>query len=136
MQLCLQEHLSNDRVSKLINESNEKCGEQMEIALHQLGVLSDRLTCRQVLNILVILGFMLNYMLRVNLTIAIVSMVIPRNESSHPGGFNASNECVGKRNTIAYNSTGAIVIAEDTAKENGNGSSDSFSYFSGPVRCI
>lgn len=84
------------------------------------------------LNILVILGFMLNYMLRVNLTIAIVSMVIPRNESSHPGGFNASNECVGKRNTIAYNSTGAIVIAEDTAKENGNGSSDSFSYFSGP----
>lgn len=37
----------------------------------------DRLTCRQVLNIMVILGFMLNYMLRVNLTIAIVSMVIP-----------------------------------------------------------
>lgn len=33
------------------------------------------LTCRQVLNIMVIFGFMLNYALRVNLTIAIVAMV-------------------------------------------------------------
>lgn len=33
------------------------------------------LSCRQVLNIMVILGFMLNYALRVNLTIAIVAMV-------------------------------------------------------------
>lgn len=38
---------------------------------------SDFITCRQVLNIMVILGFMFNYMLRVNLTIAIVDMVIP-----------------------------------------------------------
>ncbi|XP_024946938.1 putative inorganic phosphate cotransporter isoform X2 [Cephus cinctus] len=37
---------------------------------------------------MVILGFMLNYMLRVNLTIAIVAMVIPSNHSSH------SNETV------------------------------------------
>lgn len=44
-------------------------------------VLSDSLTCRQVLNIMVILGFMLNYMLRVNMTIAIVSMVIPSNDT-------------------------------------------------------
>ncbi|ERL87404.1 hypothetical protein D910_04799 [Dendroctonus ponderosae] len=36
---------------------------------------TDFLTCRQVLNIMVILGFMFNYMLRVNLTIAIVDMV-------------------------------------------------------------
>lgn len=37
--------------------------------------VSDFITCRQVLNIMVILGFMLNYALRVNLTIAIVAMV-------------------------------------------------------------
>ncbi|XP_066584108.1 putative inorganic phosphate cotransporter [Prorops nasuta] len=39
------------------------------------------LNCRQVLNIMVILGFMLNYMLRVNLTIAIVTMVMPANNT-------------------------------------------------------
>ncbi|XP_023014997.2 sialin [Leptinotarsa decemlineata] len=47
---------------------------------------SDFLTCRQVLNIMVILGFMFNYMLRVNLTIAIVDMVIdssPKNATSN-----------------------------------------------------
>ncbi|KAF7990568.1 hypothetical protein HCN44_000373 [Aphidius gifuensis] len=43
--------------------------------------IADRLTCRQVLNIMVILGFMLNYMLRVNLTIAIVAMVAPSNNN-------------------------------------------------------
>uniref|UniRef100_A0A1L8DET6 Putative permease of the major facilitator superfamily protein n=2 Tax=Nyssomyia neivai TaxID=330878 RepID=A0A1L8DET6_9DIPT len=37
--------------------------------------VTDMISCRQVLNIMVILGFMLNYALRVNLTIAIVSMV-------------------------------------------------------------
>lgn len=37
---------------------------------------SEFLTCRQVLNIMVIFGFMLNYALRVNLTIAIVAMVV------------------------------------------------------------
>ncbi|XP_039955350.1 sialin isoform X1 [Bactrocera tryoni] len=37
----------------------------------------DMLSCRQVLNILTMLGFMLNYALRVNLTIAIVAMVHP-----------------------------------------------------------
>ncbi|CAH1964930.1 unnamed protein product [Acanthoscelides obtectus] len=36
---------------------------------------TDFLSCRQVLNIMVILGFMFNYMLRVNLTIAIVDMI-------------------------------------------------------------
>lgn len=39
--------------------------------------MSDRVSCRQVLNLMVILGFMFNYMLRVNLTIAIVDMVAP-----------------------------------------------------------
>ncbi|XP_069692007.1 sialin isoform X2 [Periplaneta americana] len=43
--------------------------------------ITDRLTCRQVLNIMVILGFMFNYMLRVNLTIAIVAMVVPGNKT-------------------------------------------------------
>ncbi|XP_017887369.1 putative inorganic phosphate cotransporter isoform X1 [Ceratina calcarata] len=53
-----------------------------------------RITCRQVLNIMVILGFMLNYMLRVNLTIAIVSMVIPSgNDTSDSNVHNASSEC-------------------------------------------
>ncbi|XP_076654756.1 putative inorganic phosphate cotransporter [Halictus rubicundus] len=49
--------------------------------------LLDCLTCRQVLNIMVILGFMLNYMLRVNLTIAIVSMVIPDRNHTSRGSF-------------------------------------------------
>lgn len=38
-------------------------------------LVSGCLTCVQVLNIMVLLGFMLNYALRVNLTIAIVEMV-------------------------------------------------------------
>ncbi|XP_022119350.1 sialin [Pieris rapae] len=37
--------------------------------------ITDCLTCVQVLNIMVLLGFMLNYALRVNLTIAIVQMI-------------------------------------------------------------
>lgn len=37
--------------------------------------LLERISCRQVLNFMVILGFMFNYMLRVNLTIAITEMV-------------------------------------------------------------
>ncbi|XP_034952243.1 sialin [Chelonus insularis] len=56
--------------------------------------ITDRLTCRQVLNIMVIFGFMLNYMLRVNLTIAIVAMVYPKN-SSHSNSTEISHECSG-----------------------------------------
>lgn len=37
------------------------------------------LNCRQVLNLMVFFGFMFNYMLRVNLTIAIVEMVARAN---------------------------------------------------------
>ncbi|XP_001356729.3 sialin [Drosophila pseudoobscura] len=40
------------------------------------------LSCRQVLNLLTMLGFMLNYALRVNLTIAIVDMVRPNASES------------------------------------------------------
>lgn len=51
---------------------------------------------------MVILGFMLNYMLRVNLTIAIVSMVIPGNDTSHSTKTTLSGECAGQsaRNDI------------------------------------
>ncbi|XP_055854515.1 sialin [Episyrphus balteatus] len=40
-----------------------------------LSKISNFLSCRQVLNLMTMLGFMLNYALRVNLTIAIVAMV-------------------------------------------------------------
>lgn len=43
---------------------------------------------------MVILGFMLNYMLRVNLTIAVVSMVLPENHTSDGNEFTASAKCV------------------------------------------
>lgn len=48
------------------------------------------LSCRQILNIMVIFGFMFNYMLRVNLTIAIVDMVVS-NDSSHLNSTNHTN---------------------------------------------
>ncbi|KAH8377146.1 hypothetical protein KR093_003693, partial [Drosophila rubida] len=44
--------------------------------------LADMLSCRQVLNLLTMLGFMLNYALRVNLTIAIVDMVVPNDAAN------------------------------------------------------
>ncbi|PNF28216.1 Sialin [Cryptotermes secundus] len=55
--------------------------------------LTDRLSCRQVLNIMVILGFMFNYMLRVNLTIAIVAMVIPSNKTDISHTSATATEC-------------------------------------------
>lgn len=49
------------------------------------------LSCRQVLNLMVILGFMLNYALRVNLTIAIVAMVEePANKPTSKISLNAA----------------------------------------------
>ncbi|PSN33841.1 hypothetical protein C0J52_16841 [Blattella germanica] len=59
-----------------------------------------RLTCRQVLNLMVILGFMFNYMLRVNLTIAIVAMVIPGNKTDTH--HYAASECSGDLPPIYY----------------------------------
>jgi hypothetical protein len=55
--------------------------------------VADRLSCRQVLNIMVILGFMFNYMLRVNLTIAIVAMVVPGNKTDSPHSNATLTEC-------------------------------------------
>lgn len=43
--------------------------------------ITDLLSCRQILNLLTMFGFMLNYALRVNLTIAIVEMVVPDNKT-------------------------------------------------------
>ncbi|CAD1480335.1 unnamed protein product [Heterotrigona itama] len=42
---------------------------------------------------MVILGFMLNYMLRVNMTIAIVSMVMPSNDTSVHSDSSDTSEC-------------------------------------------
>ncbi|XP_057327307.1 putative inorganic phosphate cotransporter [Microplitis mediator] len=69
-----------------------------------LRTITDRLTCRQVLNIMVILGFMLNYMLRVNLTIAIVAMVIP-NKTSHSNLSDVNHECSGTFISTAINNS-------------------------------
>ncbi|XP_075232233.1 sialin [Lycorma delicatula] len=44
--------------------------------------VTDGISCRRVLNIMVFFGFMVNYMLRVNLTIAIVDMVVPGNKTN------------------------------------------------------
>ncbi|XP_046588887.1 sialin isoform X2 [Neodiprion lecontei] len=55
----------------------------------------DRFSCRQMLNIMVILGFMLNYTLRVNLTIAIVDMVLPSNSTRHSTETIADSGCAG-----------------------------------------
>ncbi|XP_063242977.1 sialin [Bacillus rossius redtenbacheri] len=58
--------------------------------------VSGMLTCKQVLNIMVILGFMFNYMLRVNLTIAIVAMVTPSNNTDGAGhAAPAESQCSG-----------------------------------------
>lgn len=43
--------------------------------------VTEKLSCLQVLNMMVLTGFMFNYMLRVNLTIAIVAMVNPTNKT-------------------------------------------------------
>lgn len=66
------------------------------------------LSCRQVLNILTMLGFMLNYALRVNLTIAIVAMV-------HPDVHSPPRN-VGKMSTaqLADNATAASIPTTTT----------------------
>lgn len=50
----------------------------------------DWIECRQVLNIMVLVGFMFNYMLRVNLTIAIVAMV-KTNSTGNASAVNATD---------------------------------------------
>lgn len=74
--------------------------------------LTDRLSCRQVLNIMVILGFMFNYMLRVNLTIAIVAMVIPGNKTDNHHKL-ASSECIGEIPAVTNSS---LTVGEPTVQ--------------------
>lgn len=85
-------------------------------------VFSDSLTCKQVLNIMVILGFMLNYMLRVNMTIAIVSMVMPSNDTSSHSDSNdrpGTSECFDRRitaNVTSFDDGGSTsTVAPDSA---------------------
>ncbi|XP_050465192.1 putative inorganic phosphate cotransporter [Cataglyphis hispanica] len=89
------------------------------------SVLKDRLSCRQVLNIMVILGFMLNYMLRVNLTIAIVSMATPDNSSSQHShskeSLSVADECAGwtmMNDLIPINDTRTPAIHVDVNRVN------------------
>nr|CAD7200279.1 unnamed protein product [Timema douglasi] len=74
----------------------------------------DRITCKQVLNLMVILGFMFNYMLRVNLTIAIVAMVHPTNKTDSSGHLlKHTSECSGLGDSTG-NNTIARVLDNDT----------------------
>ncbi|KAH8366691.1 hypothetical protein KR200_002661 [Drosophila serrata] len=66
-----------------------------------LASLPDFLSCRQVLNLLTMLGFMLNYALRVNLTIAIVDMVRPNVTDSSENGTLAGNGTAGNSSSSA-----------------------------------
>lgn len=59
---------------------------------------------------MVILGFMLNYMLRVNLTIAIVAMVIP-GEAAHSS--NASLENTGQCGAPPYTESIHVYLSDD-----------------------
>nr|CAD7610500.1 unnamed protein product [Timema genevievae] len=78
-------------------------------------LFADRVTCKQVLNFMVILGFMFNYMLRVNLTIAIVAMVHPSNKTDSSGHLlNHTSECSGLGGSTANNNTIARVLDNDT----------------------
>ncbi|KAK9878766.1 hypothetical protein WA026_023746 [Henosepilachna vigintioctopunctata] len=54
------------------------------------GTKKEFLSCRFILNLMVIIGFMFNYMLRVNITIAIVDMIQPNSTSLN----STSNETV------------------------------------------
>lgn len=75
-----------------------------------LDFFVEYLSCRQVLNLMVIMGFMLNYALRVNLTIAIVAMVeepVNKPASKIPGNAAASalpTDALNKNDTFYHNS--------------------------------
>ncbi|XP_017063188.2 sialin [Drosophila eugracilis] len=69
------------------------------------------LSCRQVLSLLTMLGFMLNYALRVNLTIAIVAMVRP-NVTAPVNATSAGNATLAG-NSTAGNSTLSLDGVDD-----------------------
>lgn len=84
------------------------------------NAFSDHLSCRNILNIMVILGFMLNYMLRVNLTIAIVSMVIPSNSSSQRSNESLVDECFSRATINNLTSSPIINVTSSGINETNN----------------
>ncbi|XP_013108812.2 sialin [Stomoxys calcitrans] len=78
------------------------------------------LSCRQVLNLLTMFGFMLNYALRVNLTIAIVAMVKPENATLDASleGSNSTNTTSGLTSSIT-----TTTLAPSTANSSSSSSS-------------
>ncbi|XP_075153286.1 sialin [Haematobia irritans] len=79
-----------------------------------LSKIRNLLSCRQVLNILTMLGFMLNYALRVNLTIAIVAMVRPTVDDSAVAKIVNTNSTIAS--TTIYNnssSSSSLKIDDD-----------------------
>ncbi|KAF2893497.1 hypothetical protein ILUMI_12679 [Ignelater luminosus] len=73
-----------------------------------LGRTTDWITCRQVLNLMVILGFMFNYMLRVNLTLAIVEMVYDTDTHTIQNGSISNNETISNLTSITNASTDVV----------------------------
>lgn len=73
-----------------------------------------QLTCRGVLNIMVFFGFMANYMLRVNLNIAIVDMTY---HSSNSSITNSSNSSI-TNNTLLNNSSREMIVQDGQIRFN------------------
>lgn len=72
------------------------------------------LSCRQVLNMLTMFGFMLNYALRVNLTIAIVEMVKPENLTlSNTAGTTATTFLENSTSSAAALTSGDLNAIDD-----------------------
>lgn len=69
------------------------------------------MSCSRILNLMVLIGFMVNYMLRVNFTIAIVDMV-PKQENAT---VNASNNSFGP---IFNSSLVSILINQNNSSVN------------------
>lgn len=72
------------------------------------------LTCRQVLNIMVIFGFMLNYALRVNFTIAIVVMAKTlKNLTEGAGGDDLGNGTALALSGVTSTTEESVIAEED-----------------------
>lgn len=70
------------------------------------------LNCRQVLNLMVFFGFMFNYMLRVNLTIAIVEMVARVNLTGIAGLANDTTSLTSQALNVTVSFLSPAVLVE------------------------
>ncbi|XP_034951933.1 uncharacterized protein [Chelonus insularis] len=106
-------------------EPNDMKDEEEGISLNKVNELY-LLTCRHVLNIMIILGFICNYILRVNLTIAIVAMVVPRNSTSTNLTYVSDeySETLSAINSTATNTSQSSLIIEFNYNDNDSYSSD------------